>query len=277
MPEDQRVISAATPARSAAGSGRDVSGGPPGGREASIVRRQPGPGLGLVAGRAPLPVAAAGQLPQPGPGRIGLPGTGLELPPRLAFETWLGIGRQLSAVASSSAWCLGDWLNYGQACYAGRYRDAVEQTCLDYQTLRNYAWVARRFALSRRRDGVSFGHHAEVAALPGPEQDFWLRKADELGWSRNRLRGQVRASLREREAGPALTGPGQPGTPGQESQPPGGQHRILVTLSAEQLELCRHAAAREHLSLQSWAARTLDHAARHTAHDDHGPEPGHRR
>jgi hypothetical protein len=41
----------------------------------------------------------------------------------------------------------------------------------------NYAWVARRFAMSRRRDTLSFGHHAEVAALPEPEQDFWLREA----------------------------------------------------------------------------------------------------
>lgn len=34
---------------------------------------------------------------------------------------------------------------YGQAAYTGRYRDAIEQASLDYQTLRNYAWVARRF------------------------------------------------------------------------------------------------------------------------------------
>ena len=43
---------------------------------------------------------------------------------------------------------------------------------LDYQTLRNYAWVARRFAMSRRRDTLSFGHHAEVPALPEPEQGY---------------------------------------------------------------------------------------------------------
>jgi hypothetical protein len=93
-------------------------------------------------------------------------------------------GRPGRCVASSSAWCLGDWLNYGQSAYPGRYQDAIEGTSLDYQTLRNYAWVARRFSLSRRRDRISFGQHAEVAALPEPEQDFWLRKAEELCWSR---------------------------------------------------------------------------------------------
>src|SRR6266498_3549626 len=46
------------------------------------------------------------------------------------------IARQLSVAVSSSAWCLGDWLRYGEAAYASRYRDAIQQTSLDYQTLR---------------------------------------------------------------------------------------------------------------------------------------------
>jgi G:T-mismatch repair DNA endonuclease (very short patch repair protein) len=45
--------------------------------------------------------------------------------------------------------------------------------------------------LSRRRDGLSFGHHAEVTALPEAEQNFWLRKAQNLGWSVKQLRHQV--------------------------------------------------------------------------------------
>jgi hypothetical protein len=127
-----------------------------------------------------------------------VPRKGLLLPRQLPFQAWLSIGSQLSAVANSSAWCLGDWLAYGETAYNGRYRDAIEHTSLDYQTLRNYAWVARSFELSRRRDTLSFGHHAEVAALPEVEQDFWLRKAEELDWSRNQLRREVRASLKER-------------------------------------------------------------------------------
>jgi len=61
---------------------------------------------------------------------------GLELPGQLSFEIWLRIGAQLSVAVSSSAWCLGDWLRYGEAAYASRYRDAIQQTSLDYQTLR---------------------------------------------------------------------------------------------------------------------------------------------
>jgi hypothetical protein len=36
--------------------------------------------------------------------------------------------------------------------------------------------------MSRRRDTLSFGHHAEVATLSEPEQDYWLRKAEEHRW-----------------------------------------------------------------------------------------------
>ena len=136
---------------------------------------------------------------------------GLQIPQRLSFGQWIGIGRRLSDITTASAWCLGDWLIYGEATYTERYRDAIEQSSLDYQTLRNYAWVVKRFPLSRRRQTLSFGHHAEVAALPNPEQDFWLRKAEEFHWSVKKLRSEVRASLKERKASDRPAGPGKSG------------------------------------------------------------------
>jgi hypothetical protein len=208
------------------------------------------PGLALAA----RVVAGA---PSPGGhGRVALPRIGLVFPARLPFEAWLGVGAQLAAASSSAAWCLGDWLVYGQAAFAGRYRDAVERTGLDYQTLRNYAWVAGRFELSRRRDSLSFGHHAEVAALPAPEQDFWLRKAEEFGWPVMRLRREVRSSLAERGQGP----------PGLESGPDGDQAEerpavIRVTVTPAQLALCERAADQERMALRAWAAQALERAA----------------
>jgi len=172
---------------------------------------------------------------------------GVVFPHRLPFEAWLGVGAQLAAVASASAWCLGDWLAYGQAAYGGQYREAVARTGLDYQTLRNYAWVAGRFELSRRRDTLSFGHHAEVAALPAPEQDFWLRKAEQFGWSVRRLRREVRASLAERGQRPAALAPASPAA---------GQHGM---------------------ALPTWAAHTLEQAARHSLRHCTSDHPAPRR
>jgi hypothetical protein len=196
-----------------------------------------------------------------------LPGNGLRLPRKFSFETWLAVGQQLATAASSSSWCLGDWLVYGEDIFPGRYREAIELTSLDYKTLRNYAWVTRRFPMSRRRDTLSFGHHAEVAALPRPEQDYWLRKADELGWSRNQMRREVRASLTERkdDADNTLSDANDTLTDARERPT---HHRfdsaetISVQLKPDQLDACREAANRGGYSIDEWAARTLYQAAR---------------
>jgi hypothetical protein len=198
-----------------------------------------------------------------------MPGRGLQLAERLPFERWVSVGRQLSAMHSSSAWCLGDWLVYGQAAYARRYREAIEQTCLDYQTLRNYAWVANRFTLSRRRDSLSFGHHAELAALPQAEQDFWLRKADELRWPVKRLRREIRASLHGRPAGDTGHAGGDSGSAARQPGPPGPAAspavKLQVHLTPGQMHACQAAADRAGLTIQAWAALALDQAARNTA------------
>lgn len=121
---------------------------------------------------------------------------GLRFPPALKYDDWQRAGRHITRIINSSAWFLGDWVDYGESQYANRYREAIEAAHLDYQTVRNYAWVARRFELSRRREGLSFQHHAEVAALLPAEQDAWLDRAEQNGWSRNQLRQQLRAHRR---------------------------------------------------------------------------------
>jgi hypothetical protein len=202
-----------------------------------------------------------------------VPRKGLRLPQSLAFDKWFEIGLHLSSLCTSSAWCLGDWLVYGESAYEGRYRKAVEETMLDYQTLRNYAWVARRFPLSRRRDRLSFGHHAEVAAMPEAEQEYWLRKAEELSWPRNTLRRQVRTSLREQgqasESGKDVdTGePAEEETVGQTGEGAGATatERLALTLevslSRKHLDLCSAAASISGTSLENWVLRTLEEAA----------------
>src|SRR5580658_7119478 len=51
-----------------------------------------------------------------------VPRKGLQLPRQLPFERWISIGHRLSVLYTSSAWCLGDWLIYGEETYSGRYR-----------------------------------------------------------------------------------------------------------------------------------------------------------
>jgi hypothetical protein len=129
-----------------------------------------------------------------GSGRIAA--HGLKLREGIDFDTWNEVGSWLLAISNSSAWCLGDWLVYGQRAFGERYRAALATTGLDYQTLRNYAWVARRFPHARRHTTVSFQHHAEVAALSEAAQELWLLRAERLRWSRNELRRQLGSARR---------------------------------------------------------------------------------
>jgi hypothetical protein len=216
---------------------------------------------------------AAPRLPAFSRTAVGGPGdgvmvtrSGLRLPRQLRFERWLGVGRELAAASTSAAWCLGDWLAFGEKAYPGRYRHAIAQTSLDYQTLRNYVWVARQFTMSRRRDTLTFGHHAEVAALPEPEQDFWLRKAEEHQWPVKELRRQVRASLADRSADQDDARPGQ-------DREDWVLLSLQIRLSPRQLEDCRAAANNANLSIEAWTAMVLEHAARHQLGHAEGPQP----
>lgn len=167
--------------------------------------------------------------------------TGLRLPTNLSFEGWSRIGRQMFVISDSSAWWWGDWLVFGERRYPDRYRRAITQTNLDYQTLRNYAWVARRFSTPRRRERLSFQHHVVVAALPEAEQDKLLAAAEEHGWSRNELRRQVR----------------------QRDQPSAAADRAVYHLSvdADRQQRWQQAAVRVNEQLTDWIVQCLDQAA----------------
>src|SRR3954469_13414698 len=115
------------------------------------------------------------------------------LRPGMSFGDWAAVGQRLSHVSSRATWALGDWLLFGERAFGTRYRTAVEATDLDYQTLRNYAWVAGSFPAHRRRGELSFQHHAELASSSEAEQDLWLNRAVAGAWSRNELRRRLRA------------------------------------------------------------------------------------
>jgi hypothetical protein len=163
----------------------------------------------------------------------------------MPFVEWTTVGQRLARVASVSSWWLGDWLLFGQRSYGQRYREAVDATDLDYQTLRNYASVARRFPPSRRHSNLSFQHHAEVAPMSEAEQDLWLARAQAGGWSRNALRRQLalhRASTRR--PGPAAT-----------------NVVVRVEVTREDELRWRQAAACDELELREWLHRVVDAAA----------------
>jgi hypothetical protein len=216
--------------------------------------------------------------------RVALTGrTGLQLPSQLPIETWRRVGRQLFLISDSSGWWLGDWLLYGEINFPDRYKRAVEETGLDYQTLRNYAWVARRFPPSRRRDKLSLAHHAEVAAVVDDEQDRLLAQAEQLRWSRNRLRAEMKArrstageGTRPHEEAHAAAEPDR--VSGASDVPAEiGPSNLRIPISAEQERQWRRAAHSMERRIEEWASLVLDEAASRNLHGlpDAGAGRGH--
>jgi hypothetical protein len=200
--------------------------------------------------------------------------SGMTFPQNLSERSWERIGSSLRELVNSSAWWLADWLIYGETTYGWRrYKEAIERTGLDYQTLRNYAWVARRFEHHRRRDSLSFAHHAEVTRLSPPEQDYWLRKAEQQKWSRNELRRAVRASLAAQSDTteiPPSSGDEKQEVPRLGESAAAEKRRQKVTtltieLSADQLEYYSKAAAAHGLPVATWVTQMLETADRQTA------------
>ncbi|MEU8465505.1 LmbU family transcriptional regulator [Streptomyces sp. NPDC029003] len=169
---------------------------------------------------------------------------GLQMPSGLAYAEWERAGRQLADVLDSSSWWLGDWLVYGKDHYTDRYQRGIRAAGLSYQTLRNYAWVSRRFDLTRRRPALSFQHHAELASMPVEQQDLWLGRAEQAQWTTKQLRGAIRAARQGERP------PGAVAEPCRRLEVPGSR-----------VDWWGKAARRLGVDFEQWVMSTLDSAA----------------
>jgi hypothetical protein len=181
---------------------------------------------------------------EPHRGQILTTKMGLQIPAGMTFDEWERAGRQLSGILDSSSWWLGDWLVYGKDHYKDRYQRGIHAAGLRYQTLRNYAWVSRRFQFNRRRAALSFQHHAELASLPVNEQEAWLNRAEEMKWSTKQLRTALRAT-REDEGG-------------SDKQIEATQR---LAVPCDRIPWWHKAAAQSGTDLEQWVLATLDNAA----------------
>jgi hypothetical protein len=166
------------------------------------------------------------------------------MPSGASFDEWEQAGRQLSGIVDSSSWWLGDWLVFGKDHYVDRYQHGIRAVGLQYQTLRNYAWVSRRFDLHRRRSALSFQHHAELASLPVEDQEDWLDRAERMKWSTKQLRGAIRAA---REGAPQQVG--------------GVEATRRLAVPDNRLQWWHRAAEQAGTELGEWVMATLDAAA----------------
>jgi len=135
-----------------------------------------------------------------------LPGTLTEtayiLPDDLSFERWSAVGETLQQLERSVGFWLGDWWAYGERKWGELSAQAVkDMTGHERSTIWNYSYVARAIDSSRRREGLSFSHHYEVAKIARNDAalaDELLERAVEQKLTRQELRDEARRMTRER-------------------------------------------------------------------------------
>ena len=137
------------------------------------------------------PVVPAPTLVQAMPGVVFGPQF-LTLPDDLSFEAWSHLIGMLRTMEASVQFWLGDALRFGERKYGEYYAQAVQaETGYTASSLANIVYVAGQFDSSRRRENLSWSHHAEVAGFPPAQQDEWLDRAEAQQLSRNDLRAAI--------------------------------------------------------------------------------------
>lgn len=129
----------------------------------------------------------------PGNPKYTISPTGIEFHSNLTYEEWNELGEKLAPIGKSIGFMLGDWINHGSKAHGKKYREALDRTGIPYQTLANFASVARRVPPSVREVALGYEHHAGVAKLERNEQKHWLGLAKEHSLGVRRLRKSIKA------------------------------------------------------------------------------------
>jgi hypothetical protein len=118
----------------------------------------------------------------------------LDLPADLPFADWQAIIASLKNMGRSMAWWIGDCLYYGENNYGEQYTKALDEL-VDYYspgTLHDAKWVSKVFPPKERHHKLSWTHHRALAAVKSDQERFaLLEKADQKGWTVERLKQEV--------------------------------------------------------------------------------------
>jgi hypothetical protein len=118
--------------------------------------------------------------------------TGIEISDDATLEDVLGKLEEVVAVETAIHWAYGDLLAYGEDRQWGTFYDRAQQiTGKSYQTLANYAWVARSIHFSLRGEKLSYGHYKLIAKFPPKEQTRWINRVHDENLSVRQLAAAI--------------------------------------------------------------------------------------
>lgn len=116
--------------------------------------------------------------------------TSLIIPPGMEYEEWDKIGHQIGRVNQGLMWWIGDWLNYGEQAFGEKYAQAMENTGKAYSTVRQAAYMARKYPPETRRDALTFSHYSIVTGLTDDLGNRLLTLAENNAWTVKQLKEQ---------------------------------------------------------------------------------------
>lgn len=135
---------------------------------------------------------------------------GLNFKGQLTTEEWLDIALSIQKFDGKIQWYLGDLAVYAESDVTGwdkkredgksKYDDLVAATGYGKDTFKVYGSVARRFSPQFRDNTLSslnevritFSHFQSVAPLDDNFAAYWLMKANDNAWGRDKLREEIR-------------------------------------------------------------------------------------
>lgn len=116
--------------------------------------------------------------------------TGLKIDETINFDEWQKLGGVLQQIETCRQWWWGDYIRFGERKFGEMYVQAIDETKLEYSTLRDYVWVANTFNLSDRSDNLSWDIHRRAASAPEPLNV--LQEAEENKWTRRDVQERVK-------------------------------------------------------------------------------------
>lgn len=121
-----------------------------------------------------------------------LTATGFSLPPEVSFEQYEAIGNLFGSAHEALKFAIGDWILQGEQIWGEEVYQAVEALGISVASRLQYIRVATRIPIERRVEGLTWSHHRAVAALEDEEQELWLNRAKDSGWSKSDLEEHLR-------------------------------------------------------------------------------------
>lgn len=122
-----------------------------------------------------------------------LTSTGLEILRALTADEWRRCGARLLALTNSTAWAVGDWLVYGEGRgdYGATYDQMAEITGKSFESLSQYARVARAYPRGQRNHEVPWTHHRMALRLLPIDRQPALQLSAKNGWTVRELSGYI--------------------------------------------------------------------------------------